>query len=63
MDKIPSFSIDLIKYLDELYPEKCPTVKQKEREIWMYAGKRELVRNLKNLMTSLENEKYEKEVT
>lgn len=63
MDKIPSFSIDLIKQLDGIYPERCPNVRQDEREIWMYAGKRELVRNLKNLIESLENEKYEKEVT
>lgn len=63
MEKIPSFSIDLIKELDELYPEKCPSKDQDEREIWMYSGKRELVRNLKILMKSLDNEKYEKEVT
>jgi hypothetical protein len=63
MDRIPSFSVDLIKELDELYPERCPSKDQDEREIWMYAGKRELVRNLKILMKSLDDEKYEKEVT
>jgi hypothetical protein len=63
MDVIPNFSIDMIDELDDLYPEKCANKKQTEREIWMYAGKRELVRNLKILKDSLEDEKYTKEVT
>jgi hypothetical protein len=63
MDVIPNFSIDMIDELDDLYPEKCANKKQTEREIWMYTGKRELVRNLKILKDSLEDEKYTKEVT
>jgi hypothetical protein len=33
--------------LDEHYPEKCPNLSMTEKEIWYYAGARELVRNLK----------------
>lgn len=39
--------MDLIKELDEHYPEKCPNLSMTEKEIWYYAGARELVRNLK----------------
>lgn len=48
---IPDFSEDLIKELDKLFPEMCPRPDMEDREIWMYAGKRELIRLLK---TSLE---------
>jgi F420-dependent methylenetetrahydromethanopterin dehydrogenase len=46
MEKIPFAAVDLIEKLDQLYPEKCPAVTDSEREIWMYAGARELVRRL-----------------
>ncbi len=37
---------DLIYKLAELYPEKCPNPEDDEREIWMKAGERRLVRLL-----------------
>jgi len=46
MEKIPFASVDLIEKLDEMYPEKCPDITDSEREIWMYAGAREVVRRL-----------------
>lgn len=42
----PSRSVDLVALLDDLVPDKCPTIEMTEREIWMYAGKRELVQKL-----------------
>lgn len=42
----PRYATDLLKVLDEMYPEKCPSPKDDERDIWMYAGKRELIRTL-----------------
>lgn len=42
--------------LDALVPERCPGLKQPEREIWMYAGKRELVRNLITVLERQERE-------
>lgn len=44
---IPLRSEDLIKKLDELFPEKTPDISWSDREIWSYAGKRELIRLLK----------------
>lgn len=43
MDKIPVYSIDLIKQLDEIYPPRPPQMHQTDREIWMDAGKRQVV--------------------
>lgn len=44
--KIPLHSYDLLDELNKAYPEKCPSPSMPEREIWMYAGKRELINNL-----------------
>ncbi len=40
---LPYIDLDLLKKLDELIPEKCPSIHDSERAIWKYAGKRELV--------------------
>lgn len=43
---IPILAVDLIDALDREFPEKSPDPNDSERKIWMYVGKRELVRNL-----------------
>jgi hypothetical protein len=43
---IPLYSYDLIDELDKLFPERCPDPEDSEREIWMKAGRRELIRSL-----------------
>lgn len=48
---IPSSARELIAQLDSVYPEKCPGLHDSERETYMYAGKRQLV---KDLLASLE---------
>lgn len=48
MEKLPMLAADLITELDAIYPERCPTLTTTEREIFWYAGQRELVRNLKS---------------
>ena len=42
---------ELITLLNELYPEKCPSLAQPERDIFFYAGQRALV----NLLTQAYN--------
>ncbi|MFR0874370.1 MAG: hypothetical protein ACLSHC_06970 [Bilophila wadsworthia] len=46
----------IVEGLDAV-PERCPGLKQPEREIWMYAGKRELVRNLITVLERQERER------
>jgi hypothetical protein len=40
------FAADLVAELNDQYPERCPSPKDPEREIWMEAGRRDLVRHL-----------------
>jgi len=44
----PPVPADLVEWLDWLYPEKCPEPNTPDREIWLYAGKRSIVRMLKD---------------
>ena len=54
--KLPSTSVDLIELLDKKYPERSPDPKDDDREIWMKAGERRLVRELiASLNVSTEN--------
>ena len=50
-------SAELVAALDRLFPERCPRPDQDERDIWMYAGKRELVRNLITVLERQERER------
>lgn len=47
--KIPSFTKEQIEYLNALYPERCPEKSWTEREIWIAAGARGVVRHLNRL--------------
>jgi len=44
--KLPAIPEPLIRILDEKFPEMSPNPKDSEREIWMKAGERRLVRFL-----------------
>ena len=33
----------LVRDLDDLFPHKCPSIDMSEKEIWFYAGQREMV--------------------
>lgn len=37
----------LLTDLDNMFPEKCPTIEESERDIFFYAGKRALINWLK----------------
>jgi len=57
MSELPMLAVDLIEYLDKQYPHRCPRMSDNDREIWMYAGKRELVDTLIASLNELEDEK------
>lgn len=56
MEFLPYNASDLILKLDAAFPEKCPDPSMSDREIWMYAGKRELVRGLLSQLKAQEEE-------
>lgn len=41
--KLPGTTDALVEALDALFPARCPSPDQTDRDIWMYAGKRQLV--------------------
>jgi hypothetical protein len=44
--KLPLISNDLVVYLDQMFPDKCPELKETEREIFYKAGQRSVVNHL-----------------
>lgn len=55
MRRIPALDRALVEALSERIPERCPDPSWSEREIWMYAGKRELVKLLIAELKAQEN--------
>lgn len=49
MDKHPDISKELMEYLESICPDRSPSLKTPERQIWFDAGKADLVRHLKIL--------------
>lgn len=45
---IPVIKEELIKYLDKLFPDKCPDLKDNEKEIYYKSGQRSVVNHLIN---------------
>lgn len=43
---VRGLSRELLDDLDALFPERCPETNAADRDIWFYAGKRALVRDL-----------------
>jgi hypothetical protein len=43
-DSLPPISKALVDALEERCPEKCPDITMTEKEIWFYAGQRQIVR-------------------
>lgn len=46
MDKLPVYSVDLVKELDRIYPSKLPTIDMTDRQIWITVGQRMVVDSL-----------------
>lgn len=55
LNNIPGLNRELVTALDTLFPELCPDIQDIERGIWMYAGKRQLVRHLKTVLERQEH--------
>jgi hypothetical protein len=46
--KTPIIREELIKYLNSLFPDKCPDLKDSEKEIYFKSGQRSVVNHLIN---------------
>ena len=55
---IPPITEDIIKYLEEVYPDKAPDISMEEKLIWFTAGQVAVVRHLKDQFKLQEETKY-----
>lgn len=55
---IPYVDLEIIKYLEELYPDKVPDLSMEEKLIWFAAGQVSVVRHLKDQYSLQEETKY-----
>lgn len=55
---IPYVDLEIIKYLEELYPDKAPDLSMEEKLIWFAAGQVSVVRHLKDQYSLQEETKY-----
>ena len=46
MTKKPRISEEVISYLDEIFPDKCPNLEDNEKLVWFKAGQRSVVNHL-----------------
>jgi hypothetical protein len=61
MKAIPLYSSDLIKELDKDYPDRCPSMKDSERDVCFKIGQRDVVSTLLALQKSEENRRQKKQ--
>jgi len=54
----PFIDSDIIKYLEEVYPDRCPDLSMEEKLIWFTAGQVSVVRHLKDQFNLQEETKY-----
>lgn len=54
---VRGLSPELLDDLDRLFPERCPETDAADRDIWFYAGKRALVRDLRQALRRQESER------
>lgn len=50
MSGLPRVTNDLIDYLEKLFPDQSPSLKDEEKKIWFKAGQVDVVRQLKNIL-------------
>lgn len=54
----PVIDPEIIKYLEELYPDKAPDLSMEEKLIWFSAGQVSVVRHLRDQYNLQEETKY-----
>jgi len=49
MTKLPVVTNELLEYLETLFPDESPSLKDEDRKIWFKAGQVDVVQTLKNI--------------
>ena len=56
---IPYIDPDIIKHLEDMYPDKAPDLSMEEKTIWYSSGQVSVVRHLKEQFKLQEETKYD----
>lgn len=52
--KIPYVSEELVEHLERIFPDRCPSLTDSDREVWASYGRASVVRHLKALLKDQE---------
>jgi len=55
---IPHIPEEIVKYLEEVYPDRAPDISMEEKLIWFTVGQVAVVRHLKDQFNLQEETKY-----
>ena len=62
MSQIPAIPQELIDWLDEMFPDKCPSLSDSDRQVWFKAGSRYVVDFLKSKRKEFEENRFTEEM-
>ena len=54
--RIPGLTPVLVERLEQLFPERCPSLNDTERVMFFYAGKRDLIKQLRTILIQQQRE-------
>lgn len=57
LTKCPPLSEDLLQYLHQMFPDKCPHPKAEDRSIWLAVGAQEVVKHLTAVLSEQKTRK------
>lgn len=60
---MPLIDQPLVDYLSHLYPDRCPSLKDSDRDIWFKAGQRSVVDHLLYILREQEGSQLLKDHT
>lgn len=52
---VPQVTEELLKYLEVTFPDRCPSLGDSDRDIWVAVGGRKVVEHLKGLYEAQQN--------
>lgn len=50
--KKPTVTKEMLEYLTEVYPDRCPDLSRTEKEVWFASGQASVVRHLQSISDS-----------
>lgn len=50
--KTPAIPLAVVEWLERLYPDRCPDIRETDREVWLKTGQVTVVRKLRQTYES-----------